>query len=120
MGLRDDRGYEITGASPSSLLIFEKALRLFQSWRADPLPAVGEAIGQSPMFVMAHVLRSYIYLCSRELANVKTACDYLLGNTGQLRDRVSRLVPLWSADMPGYSAFAAMYGFGLAENGHLS
>ena len=177
MPMKDDRGYEISGATSGSLVHFEQALRLFQSWRADPLPAVGQAIEQSPSFVMAHVLRSYIYLCSRELANVQKArkaigalsgepanererehlaivealvdaryeladtrlsglldryprdvlalqvahaFDYLLGNTTQLRDRVSRVVPFWSQDLPGYSAVAAMHAFGLAENRDLS
>ncbi len=174
MQLKDDRDCEVSGATSGSLLLFEEALRLFQSWRADPLPLVGQAIEQSPTFVMAHVLRSYIYLCSRAFSNVTKArncfatlaglamndrerqhlaivnalinvryesaeallaglleCyprdvlalqvahafDYLLGNTGQLRDRVARVVPSWRRDVPGYSAVAAMHAFGLAESG---
>lgn len=174
MQLKDDRDYEVSGATPSSLRLFEEALRLFQSWRADPLPAAGQAIEQSPDFVMAQVLRSYIYLCSRAFSNVRKArngfatlaglamndrerqhlaivdaltnlryesaevllagllaryprdvlalqvahaFDYLVGNTGQLRDRVARVVPAWRRDVPGYPAVAAMHAFGLAENG---
>jgi tetratricopeptide (TPR) repeat protein len=51
---------------------------------------------------------------------VAHAFDYLLGNTEQLRHRVTRLVPFWSRDMPGYSALAAMHAFGSAENGRFS
>ncbi|MFN0314711.1 MAG: tetratricopeptide repeat protein [Burkholderiales bacterium] len=177
MKLKDHRGYEVSGASPSSLVLFEDALRLFQSWRGDPRPLLAQAIEQSPVFVMAHVLRSYVLLCSREFSNVKKArdameafvvavandrerehlaivgallnsqyesaqamlsslldrypsdvlalqvahaFDYILGNTKQLRDRVSRIAPFWSRDMPGYSALAAMHAFGSAENGRFS
>jgi hypothetical protein len=63
MKLRDHLGYEVSGANPSSLALFEEALRLFQSWRADPLPLLAQAIEQSPAFVMAPVQPG---ICQRE------------------------------------------------------
>jgi len=41
--------------------------------------------------------------------------DFCTGNARMLRDRIARALPAWSPGMPGYSALAGMYAFGLEE-----
>lgn len=43
--------------------------------------------------------------------------DFFRGNARSLRDRIARVLPKWSADMPGYSILLGMRAFGLEENG---
>lgn len=45
-------------------------------------------------------------------------CDFFRANARNLRDRLARTLPRWSADMPGYSILLGMYAFGLEETGH--
>ncbi len=43
--------------------------------------------------------------------------DFFRGNARNLRDRISRVLPKWSAQMPGYSILLGMHSFGLEETG---
>ena len=43
--------------------------------------------------------------------------DFFLGNASMLRDRVTRALPAWDADVPGYHAVLGMQAFGLEECG---
>lgn len=43
--------------------------------------------------------------------------DFYRGNARNLRDRISRVLPQWTADMPGYSILQGMHAFGLEEMG---
>ena len=43
--------------------------------------------------------------------------DFYRGSARDLRDRVARALPQWSADVPGYHAVLGMYAFGLEESG---
>lgn len=43
--------------------------------------------------------------------------DFFRANARDLRDRVARALPKWSADMPGYSILLGMHSFGLEECG---
>ncbi|MGE0097577.1 MAG: tetratricopeptide repeat protein [Hydrogenophaga sp.] len=43
--------------------------------------------------------------------------DFYRGNARNLRDRIARVLPLWSPEMPGYSIVLGMYAFGLEESG---
>lgn len=43
--------------------------------------------------------------------------DFFLGCSHLLRDRVARVLPHWSRDMPGYGYVQGMYAFGLEEAG---
>lgn len=43
--------------------------------------------------------------------------DFYRANARSLRDRIARVVPRWSADMPGYSVLLGMHAFGLEESG---
>jgi tetratricopeptide (TPR) repeat protein len=42
--------------------------------------------------------------------------DLFLGDARSLRDRIARVLPGWSPDVPGYHAVLGMYAFGLEEN----
>ena len=46
--------------------------------------------------------------------------DFYRGNARNLRDRISRVLPKWSEDRPGYSIVLGMYAFGLEEAGDYS
>lgn len=43
--------------------------------------------------------------------------DFFHGNARNLRDRIARVLPKWTADMPGYSILLGMHAFGLEESG---
>ncbi len=43
--------------------------------------------------------------------------DFLRANSRNLRDRITRVLPQWSADTPGYSIVLGMCAFGLEECG---
>ncbi|HWN65987.1 MAG TPA: tetratricopeptide repeat protein [Haliangium sp.] len=43
--------------------------------------------------------------------------DFYRGDSRNLRDRVARVLPDWSADMPGYHCLLGMHSFGLEEMG---
>lgn len=44
-------------------------------------------------------------------------CDFFLGLSSQLRDRVARVLSGWSEDAPGYGYMLGMHAFGLEEMG---
>lgn len=43
--------------------------------------------------------------------------DFFRGSARDLRDRVARALPAWSADVPGYHSVLGFYAFGLEESG---
>lgn len=43
--------------------------------------------------------------------------DFFTGDARMLRDRIARVLPAWSASVPGYHAVLGMYAFGLEECG---
>lgn len=55
----------------------------------------------------------------RDLAAIQFAHvgDFFLGYSHMLRDRVARVLPHWSADVPGHGFVKGMYAFGLEESG---
>ena len=44
-------------------------------------------------------------------------CDFLLGQSSMLRDRVAWVLPQWSESTPGYGYLLGMHAFGLEEMG---
>jgi tetratricopeptide (TPR) repeat protein len=42
-------------------------------------------------------------------------CDFFIGQSMMLRDRVARVLPYWTKDVPGYGYVLGMYAFGLEE-----
>lgn len=43
--------------------------------------------------------------------------DFYRANGRNLRDRIARILPKWSSDVPGYSVLLGMHSFGLEETG---
>jgi tetratricopeptide (TPR) repeat protein len=70
---RDARGCSVSGASAAAIDAFEQALAASQSWRSGADVALAQALQQAPGFVMAHVLRAYLFLCSRDPGHVRAA-----------------------------------------------
>jgi hypothetical protein len=175
MPTKDHFGMILSGASPFAAENYRKALHAYHCFAGDPLTLLGEALADSPGFVMGHVLTSYLTLigsnaeaqgvgvaafeaakglaatdreeghvaaigaliagevraAARLLEDVSIAyprdalalqagqlCDFLLGESRMLRDRIGRALPHWSADMPDYHAVLGMLAFGLEETGH--
>jgi tetratricopeptide (TPR) repeat protein len=42
-------------------------------------------------------------------------CDFFLGQSMMLRDRIARVLPFWDESVPGYSYVLGMHAFGLEE-----
>ncbi|MCW3149430.1 tetratricopeptide repeat protein [Stutzerimonas stutzeri] len=43
--------------------------------------------------------------------------DFFTGDARMLRDRIARVLPDWSPELPGYHALLGLYAFGLEETG---
>jgi len=69
----DARGYSISGATPTALEAYERALATFQSWRKGTHAQLSPALREAPGFVMAHVLQAYLLLSSRDPGHVRLA-----------------------------------------------
>lgn len=55
----------------------------------------------------------------RDLVGIQVGhlMDFFRGNARNLRDRIARVLPHWSKDMPGHSIVLGHYAFGLEETG---
>src|SRR3712207_8780011 len=47
----------------------------------------------------------------------RSQCDFFLGQSSLLRDRVARVLPYWDDRVPGYGYVLGMHAFGLEEMG---
>jgi hypothetical protein len=91
MSLQDHRGHAVSGAGTQALETYEQALAAFQCWRTEATAHVGHAIDQAPAFVMAHVLRAWMLLCSREPSAARSArpiLDEALRHDADARERL--------------------------------
>jgi tetratricopeptide (TPR) repeat protein len=71
--LVDARGCSMRGATPAALQHYESALAALICWRGDSEAALARALREAPRFVMAHVLRAWRLLCSRDPRHVRAA-----------------------------------------------
>ncbi len=174
MRVTDKQGNRLTGANAEAAAFYAEAVEAYQLYRGDPVALADQAIAAAPEFVMAHILKAYLFALATEpeaaagaaaivdgvsrlpmneceashlgvincvLAGDWTAAAHLLdlhnmryphdvvalqaghlidffrANARNLRDRLARVLPLWSKDMPGYSVLLGMYSFGLEESG---
>ena len=78
----DERGCAISGAHPTALLAYERALAAYQGWRGGVAVHLGEALQHAPEFVMAHVMQAYLAVCSRDPQRVRSAAPMLAHAAG--------------------------------------
>lgn len=77
MTIYDDLSLSHSGANADSLTHYRRALHQFQCYIEDPVASVDAAIAERPDFVMAHVLKAYLYLLGTEPAGIAVARDCL-------------------------------------------
>jgi tetratricopeptide (TPR) repeat protein len=87
----DERACTMTGAHPSALSAYERALAAFQGWRGGIDAHLGQALQRAPDFVMAHVMRAYLAVCSRDPQRVRSARPLLARAAGLQADECERL-----------------------------
>ena len=75
--LLDGRACAVSGATPVALEAFEDALGAFQSWRSGVEGHLARALREAPAMVMAHVLRVYRFLSSRDPHRVDAAREVM-------------------------------------------
>lgn len=68
MPITDNLGLAVSGASAAGLERYHEALRGLQCFIGDPIAALDRALADDPDFVMAHVLKGYLYGLSTERA----------------------------------------------------
>jgi tetratricopeptide (TPR) repeat protein len=73
--MQDVLGNPVTGASAAALDQYELGLRRLQTFSGDPVAAVDAAIAAAPAFVMAHVLKAWLYALSTDKAAMDIARD---------------------------------------------
>ena len=94
--LKDTLGLDISGASAGSLVFYDEALAGLQRFVGDPVAALDKAIAADPGFLMAYILKGYLYGLSTERSAQKTtqACFEAadrLGGTQRERRHVAAL-----------------------------
>ena len=77
MRLVDVHGCELSGATPSALESYERALAALLAWRGDASRWTERALEQAPGFVKAHALRAHLLVCSRDPRRVRAAAPLL-------------------------------------------
>jgi hypothetical protein len=73
--LHDGLGLTLSGATAGSLDAYERAVSGFQRFGGDPIDSADEAISAAPGFVMAHVLKGFLYALSTEPKATAVARD---------------------------------------------
>ncbi|MBB3176192.1 tetratricopeptide repeat protein [Variovorax sp. Sphag1AA] len=106
MSLVDHRGCSITGATPEALAAYERALTAFQGWRTGADAELEIALAEAPAFVMAHVLRAYQLICSRDPRQVRQAHSALarataLESNGRERMHLAAIATVLADDYEG-------------------
>jgi tetratricopeptide (TPR) repeat protein len=96
MPMRDSLGLEVTGATPAALDHYARALSELQRFVGDPIGSVEQAIAAAPGFVMAHVLKGYLYGLATEreataIASGSHAIAATLGGTPRETAHVAAL-----------------------------
>ena len=66
--LTDSLGLTVSGASAAGVDGYQEALRGLQCFIGDPVGVLDDVVAQEPDFVMAHVLKGYLYGLSTERA----------------------------------------------------
>ncbi|MBP8305734.1 MAG: tetratricopeptide repeat protein [Burkholderiaceae bacterium] len=73
IGHADHRGCPVSGADHSAVDAFERALAAFVSWRGGAQADLALALDAAPGFTMAHALKAYLQVCSRDPESIASA-----------------------------------------------
>jgi tetratricopeptide (TPR) repeat protein len=117
-------GYlHLLGTEPSGFPVAAADLE-----RAEALP--GNARESAHRRALAHLVRNEWRAAGRVLEDISIEyprdalalqvghlVDFCTGDSRMLRDRIARVLPQWSRDLPGYHAVLGMHAFGLEETG---
>src|SRR5690606_29915796 len=103
MTIRDNLGLSLSGADETSLSHYEAALHQLQCFAGDPAGAVDRAIAGSPGFVMAHVLKAYLFGLSTDAAMMETARQCF---------EIARPLPMSERERGHVEAIGALVGGG--------
>jgi hypothetical protein len=60
--MKDQYGHTLSGASAPAAELYQKALDAYHCYAGDPFPLLQQALADSPGFVMAHALMTYMTL----------------------------------------------------------
>ena len=71
--MKDRLGLELTGATEASLGHYERGLRQLQTFAGDPVASANAAIEETPGFVMAQMLKAWLYGLSTDRAAMDVA-----------------------------------------------
>ncbi len=71
--LTDALGLKLSGATPASLVHYERAVWELRCFVGDPPGSIEAAIGETPDFAMAHVFKGYLHGLSTERAAMPVA-----------------------------------------------
>jgi tetratricopeptide (TPR) repeat protein len=104
--MRDILGNSVTGANEASLEHYERGLRQLQVFAGDPVASVNAAIDEAPGFVMAQMLKGWLYGLSTDkaaMAVAREAYDAVkdLPMTGRERGHVEALGRLIGGEWHG-------------------
>ena len=78
----DRQGNSVSGATPEAVPAFDQAVSEFNLYRNDPVATADRAVAAAPAFVMAHVLKAYLYALATEPAAAAEASRIVEGARG--------------------------------------
>ena len=73
MTLRDSLGNTVSGASAEAVAAYENALHALQCYIGDPVATIGQALADSPGFVMGHAMHAYLNLLGTDPDGIPAA-----------------------------------------------
>ena len=88
---RDARGIALSGATPAAAQAYERALAAVCAWREGAEAQLDFALREAPGFVMAHALRAYQLICSRDPQHHRAARPVLEAALRLRADRCERI-----------------------------
>jgi len=113
----------LIGTEPSGLQVARAALATAQRLPATDreqghLTAIGHLV-DGRWGAASQVLEDVTIEFPRDLLALQVGhqTDFFRGDARMLRDRISRALPAWSPELPGYHAVLGMQAFGLEETG---
>lgn len=104
--LVDPCGLPVNGATSAALACYRRALADFQSWRSGAEAGIDLALREAPRFVMAHVLKAWLFACSRDPLRIRSTREAFAGARGlpaneRERGHLDALDAILADDLPG-------------------